>query len=81
MYSPGNVPADPKDLPNFLLTELQSLSQNLNLARDFLFLQKRAAAPAKVVEGMVVLADGTLWNPGSGAGYYGYRNGGWKFLG
>lgn len=35
----------------------------------------------KPVEGMVVLADGTNWDPGSGAGFYGYRGGAWNLLG
>lgn len=38
-------------------------------------------APAKPRDGMVVLADGTNWNPGSGQGFYGYYNGSWKRLG
>jgi hypothetical protein len=37
--------------------------------------------PTKLVDGMIVLADGTRWNPGSGGGFYGYRAGAWRFLG
>lgn len=39
------------------------------------------SAPVNPSDGMIVGADGTSWNPGSGAGYYGYRNGAWHFLG
>lgn len=39
------------------------------------------APPAKIKEGMIVLADGTDWNPGLGAGFYGYYNGSWNKLG
>lgn len=39
------------------------------------------AEPTKPFDGLIVVADGTGWNPGSGAGYYGYYNGTWKFLG
>lgn len=38
------------------------------------------AAPPDPVEGMVVWADGTSWNPGSGAGLYEYRGGAWHKL-
>jgi hypothetical protein len=44
-------------------------------------LQQRTAAPARVRTGMIVLADGVLWNPGAGAGFYGYYAGAWAFLG
>jgi hypothetical protein len=37
--------------------------------------------PAKPRTGMIVLADGTDWDPGSGAGFYGYRGGAWHLLG
>ncbi len=38
-------------------------------------------APINPEEGDIVRADGTLWNPGSGAGYYGYHDGAWRYLG
>lgn len=38
-------------------------------------------APLNPYNGMIVLADGTDWNPGSGGGFYGYYNGSWTFLG
>ena len=38
-------------------------------------------AIAKPRDGMVVFADGTDWNPGSGRGYYGYYSAAWHFLG
>ncbi len=37
--------------------------------------------PSKPRTGMIVLADGTNWNPGSGAGFYGYHSGAWNILG
>lgn len=80
-YFPKNTPANPGDLPNYLKDELQSIASALVQPAQVLLLAKSYAAPAKLREGMVVLADGTKWNPGSGAGYYGYRNGAWAFLG
>lgn len=38
------------------------------------------AAPDKPRDGMVRLADGTRWNPGSGQGVYVYYNNTWNKL-
>lgn len=38
-------------------------------------------APQQPIEGQIVRADGTSWNPGSGRGFYGYDNGAWVLLG
>jgi hypothetical protein len=38
------------------------------------------AAPAGPIAGMVVFADGTTWNPGSGRGLYEYRTASWVKL-
>jgi len=42
--------------------------------------EKYKSAPSNPQEGMVVWADGTNWNPGSGAGLYEYRGGSWQKL-
>lgn len=61
--------------------ELQSVSRALQQPNEALFLSMRYTVPLKPRDGMIVLADGTNWNPGSGAGFYGYRAGSWRFLG
>jgi hypothetical protein len=38
------------------------------------------AEPTDKANGMIVYADGTSWNPGSGAGFYGYEGGAWVKL-
>lgn len=43
-------------------------------------LEKSYSAPNRVYEGMLVYADGTTWNPGSGAGLYQYRSSAWVFI-
>lgn len=48
---------------------------------DILFLEELFEEPAKPLDGMVVWADGTMWNPGSGAGIYHRRGGAWVHLG
>lgn len=61
-----------------LRLELQRLEQEvLKQARAQLY----TAAPINPQEGDIVRADGTSWDPGSGAGFYGYHGGAWTFLG
>lgn len=81
MYRPRNVPPDPKDLPQFLDQELRNISHGQVAPVFVLALAVSHKAPDKVADGYVVLADGTDWNPGSGAGVYCYRAGAWRFLG
>jgi hypothetical protein len=40
-----------------------------------------AAAPARTYDGLTVMADGTNWNPGGGAGVYTYYGAAWNRLG
>jgi len=79
-YQPGQVPSDPKDIPVFLMQELQRLSLQLSQGDDSIILNTLYAAPSRIVEGMVVKADGTTWNPGSGAGVYARIGGAWVKL-
>jgi len=43
--------------------------------------QVYTSAPTAPYDGLIAIADGTGWNPGSGAGYYGYYASAWHFLG
>lgn len=81
MYRPSNVPADPAQLPGFLRQELQQLSQSIEAPDFVLSLATSHSPPAKLRDGMTVLADGTDWNPGSGAGVYTYYAAAWHKLG
>ena len=81
MYRPRNVPPDPKDIPQFLDQELRNIAQGQVATVFVLALATSHKEPAKVADGYVVLADGTDWNPGSGAGVYCYRAGVWRFFG
>ena len=47
----------------------------------FFILEETHAAPDKLLAGMVVWADGTNWDPGSGAGLYWYDGSTWNLLG
>lgn len=79
MYAPRIVPRE--GLSEWLTQELANIARAMNERNPTLNLSVSYAAPAKVFDGMIVLADGTKWNPGSGAGFYGYRAGAWHLLG
>ena len=81
MYVPSAVPADPSELSEFLKLELLTISREIAEKRPFMLLQNLNKAPDKPRDGMVVKADGTNWNPGSGEGFYGYYASAWAFLG
>lgn len=79
-YTPG-ILSDTYD-PQQLQFELERLASALEeYTGSKLILEPQSVEPSKVVEGMVVNADGTNWDPGSGAGYYGRVSGAWVFLG
>lgn len=56
--------------------ELVKISQAFNLIADGGH-DVLHEEPAKPEEGMIVVADGTDWNPGFGAGQYTYIGGTW----
>lgn len=79
-YVAGNPPDNAADIAVFLRAELARIQGALSVLADGQ-LDVTTVAPAKPREGMIRFADGTLFNPGSGSGFYGYRAGAWRFLG
>lgn len=77
MYQPQ--PLNPAALAESVAQELQRLAQSLSQPQDYAALKTLYAEPKRVFEGMLVKADGTTWDPGSGAGVYAYV-GGWVKL-
>lgn len=78
-------PPESKDLTvifEWLLQELATVSSITQIAEERQVLVFHRA-PTKPRDGMLVLADGTDWNPGNGRGYYGYDSltAQWRFLG
>lgn len=72
----------PEEALKWALQELEKVSIVVNnLAEGRCALLHKP--PAKPRNGMVRMADGTNWNPGSGRGYYGYDEdtAAWRFLG
>lgn len=81
MYTPGHLDQTSlATLSNSLRIELIRLVQHLNSQNDSIALRTLHAEPTRTMEGMVVKADGTNWNPGGGAGVYAYIGGSWVKL-
>ena len=77
MYLPNQINGE---LSLWIQQELQRLAEDLNNPQPSLKLAVSYSPPTKFGEGTIVLADGTSFNPGSGAGFYGYRGGSWRKL-
>ena len=80
-YIPGNTPAATEMLPFFIQDELSKVAQATETPDQVLLLDPQYAAPGKARTGTIAFADGTTWNPGSGAGVYCYYASAWHFLG
>lgn len=79
-YQAGDPPSDPAGLQKFLREELAKIAATFNaLAAGHL--DKTYVAPTKPRDGDVRYADGTSWNPASGAGVYYFNGTIWKLLG
>ena len=82
MFSPPILTAN--DLPT-LKQELQqvfaTIAREQAQQSEYIALKPLYAEPSRSFDGMVILADGVVYDPGSGAGYYGRYGGAWHFLG
>lgn len=80
-YRPGPI-ADVESLPARLSTELLSIAAAFDEVECYStrFVELHTE-PARRFTGLTVLADGTDWNPGSGAGVYTYYGAAWHKLG
>jgi len=77
---PPGTSREVEDLIIQLQRELDSISDTFK-GLAYLQLKELHVAPIRPRTGMVVLADGTDWDPGSGAGFYGYYGSAWVKLG
>lgn len=81
MYRPTNIAgATLEALAGSVRLELQRLAQQLAQPVEYAALKTLYAAPDRIFEGQIVKADGTTWNPGSGAGIYARVGGAWVKL-
>lgn len=78
-YTPSPPPTGVDEVTaRWLEDQFRQVADALNdllLAKEVM-----AQPPARPLEGMIAMADGTNWNPGEGAGAYEYINGQWKKL-
>jgi hypothetical protein len=81
-YKAGQPPQDPAQVPGFLRQELPAIEQAANRADPLAELIYLHAEPTRMRKGMLVLANGTNWDPGSGAGLYlrNEANDAWLFI-
>jgi len=67
-------------LEAYLSRELRRITEAF-LGVEFIQLPVLNVAPKKPRNGQLILVDGTNFDPGSGAGFYGRSAGAWVFLG
>jgi hypothetical protein len=81
-YVPAAIPNDTAPaLKAWLADELRRISADqLSHTPTVLQMQPQGVEPARPRNGMLVYADGTAWDPGSGEGFYGYEAGAWVKL-
>lgn len=81
-YRPTAAPANEElaDLKLWMISELDVIAAEFQLQTNIQLVQLNVA-PTKPRSGLVVYADGTNWNPGSGEGIYVFRGAAWHFLG
>jgi hypothetical protein len=81
-YNPRPVPqlarGDAADLALWVGEELRNVARAFQESEQVQH-EVLHVAPPKPREGMVVVADGTDWNPGQGAGQYTYIGGVWVY--
>jgi len=77
MYQPTNPPNPSDPAQAWAMREHLELSRYLSGPQDYVILAVLHKEPARPREGMFVLADGTDWNPGAGAGRYLFLGGAW----
>lgn len=78
-YQPEVFPEDPKLVPEYLRRQLELIAANLTMVSG-IQLDELKVVPGKPRTGMIVLADGTNWNPGEGQGIYAYYGSAWHRL-
>lgn len=72
---------DPTELKRWAFTQMQRVANEVSRSMEGVC-EVRHVAPDKPRAGDIRYADGTDWNPGGGAGFYGFTEAGtWTKLG
>jgi len=80
-YRPGPVPQDGQSLRGWLAQQVRQIADALRAPEvTSIHIEPRGAVPVKMADGDIVFADGSNWNPGSGAGVYARISGAWVKL-
>ncbi len=75
------TPSLPSTADRAMRDESVRLARVLREPEPFVMLEELHREPADKRTGMTCLADGTDWDPGSGAGVYTYYGSAWNKLG
>ena len=70
----GEPPEDMEAFKQWVIENFRRMEE-YSIDPDIVKTQVLYVEPKKKREGLIVIADGTSWNPGSGAGTYVYRSG------
>lgn len=70
---------DPAEIARWAYAELSRVAASFEGVEDVQLLDLNVEPP-KPRDGQLALADGSNWDPGFGAGYYGYRDAAWRPL-
>jgi hypothetical protein len=82
-YIPGPAPSENAQMSEIISAiwrEFSAVAEAVNGKSEMQSMAPLAVEPAKPRDGMIVYADGTNWNPGSGEGAYERRAGAWAKL-
>lgn len=74
------APTNIENVAKWTEEQLRKVVDNLDLV-DNITLKELHVEPDKPRNGQIILADGTDFDPGSGAGFYGRSAGVWVLLG
>ena len=80
MVGLGNISPELRAVAGYVEEELRTLALSL-VETEAVETRTVNVEPSKPREGMIVVADGTDWDPGSGGGPYVYFGGAWVSLG
>ena len=81
-YIPTPAPANAGAVRDWVSGEFERVLNGIESPFTHISLDALAVEPERKPAGaLIVFADGTNWDPGSGAGIYAYYNGAWNKLG